>query len=114
MLIKKIYKKYKNYYKLFKLKKLRIKLKHINDINSVINILKEIYMFSGDNLLDTIYMCYLLEPPNDIELQKISILQQIYNDNKFNIEEYAITTLWSCIIFYIDNLPKIKRQNTWP
>ncbi len=114
-----IKKKYINY-KLIKFKKLRIKLKQINDINCVIKIMKEInryfshnFLTTADNLLSTIYICYLIEPPNDVELQKISELQQIYN-NKLNIEEYAINTLWFCIIHYIDNLPKIKKQNTWP
>jgi hypothetical protein len=58
-------------------------------------------------------MCYLIEPPSELELQKISLLYQIYC-NKLNIEEYAITTLWCSIIHYIDNLPKIRRQKTWP
>ena len=104
---------YDSYYKLYKLKKLRNKLKYINDINSVISILKELNVYNSDNLLNTIYACYLLEPPSDDELQKISELQQLYN-NKFNIEEYSIMTIWCSIIYYIDNLPKIKRQKTWP
>jgi hypothetical protein len=110
---------YNSYYKLYKLKKLRIKLKQINDINNVIYILKELNfnnvngVTNSDNLLNTIYACYLIEAPSDNELQKISELQQLYN-NKFNMEEYAITTLWCSIIYYIDNLPKIKRQKTWP
>lgn len=104
---------YKNYSKLFILKKIRLKLKQINDINSVINILKELNTINSDNLLNTIYACYLLEPPTDYEIQKISELQQLFN-NKLNIEEFSVITLWSCIIYYIDNLPKIKRQKTWP
>ena len=111
------YKYYKNYYnsyyKLYKLKKLRMKLKQIKNINNVISIFKELNVTNSDNLLNTIYSCYLLEPPSDNELQKISELQQLYN-NKLNAEEYSIMTLWCCTIYYIDNLPKIKRQKTWP
>lgn len=114
------YENYKSYYntycKLNKLKKIRNKLKQIKNINNVIWILKELNVtnFSNsDNLLNTIYTCYLMEPPSDIELQKISELQQLYN-NKLNTEEYSIMTLWCCTIHYIDNLPKIKRQKTWP
>lgn len=111
----------KNYYyysclKLYKLKKIRNKLKQIKDINNVIYILKELNannINNSDNILNTIYACYLLEPPNDNELQKLSELQQLYN-NKLNIEEYSIMTLWCCTIHYIDNLPKIKKQKTWP
>ena len=107
---------YYTYYKLNKLKKIRNNLKQIKDINNVIYILKELNVYNvnnSDNILNTIYFCYLLEPPSDKELQKISELQQLYN-NKSNIEEYAITTLWCSIIYYIENLPKIKRQKTWP
>jgi hypothetical protein len=108
------YKNYcKTYYKLYKFKKLRNKLKQIKNINNVIDILKELNVSNSDNLLNTIYTCYLIEPPSEAELQKISELQQLYND-KFNIEEYSIMTLWCCTIYYIDNLPKIKRQKTWP
>lgn len=110
MKIIKIYKKYK---KLSKLIKLRNKLKNITDINSVILIFKDLNILTTDNLLNTIYTCYLIEPPTEIELQQISQLQQIYS-NKLNIEEYVITTLWCCIIYYIENLPKISRQKTWP
>lgn len=107
------YKSYLKYYKLFKIQKFRKKLKNIKNITCVIKILKEFNVSNSDNLLNSIYICYLYEPPSDIELQKISELQQLYH-NKFNIEEYAIITLWCCIIFYIDNLPKINRQKTWP
>ena len=108
------YKSYYNtYYKLDKLKKIRIKLKEIDNINNVISILKELNIKNSDTLLNYIYNCYLLEPPTEIELQKISKLQQLYY-NKLNIEEYSIMTLWCCIIYYIDNLPKLKKQKTWP
>lgn len=99
--------------KINKLYKLRKKLKNINNINCVINILKEINESNSDNLISIVYSCYLIEPPNDIEIQTISILQQQYQDT-FNIEEYSILTLWCCILHYIDNLPKIKKQKTWP
>lgn len=105
--------RYNNYYKLNKLKNIRNKLKQIKDINNVIYILKELNVSNSDNILNTIYSCYLLEPPSDKELQKISELQQLYN-NKLNVEEYSIMTLWCCTIYYIDNLPKVKRQKTWP
>ena len=104
---------YYTYYKLNKLEKIRNKLKQIKDINNVIYILKELNVSNSDNLLNIIYSCYLLEPPSDKELQKISELQQLYN-NKLNVEEYSIMTLWCCTIYYIDNLPKVKRQKTWP
>ena len=105
--------KINTYLKLNKLKNIRNKLKQIKDIDNVISILKELNINNSENLLNTIYACYLLEPPSEHELQKISELQQLYN-NKFNIEEFSITTLWCGTMYYICNLPKIKRQKTWP
>ena len=100
-----------------KLKQIRQKLKKIKDINNVISILKELSennsSLTTDNLLNKIYILYLLEPPNDVELQIITILFEKYM-NTYNIEEFAITTLWTIIFFYADNLPKVKRQKSWP
>ena len=106
--------------KLSKIKRIRKKLKDIKSIKCVISVLNEINNTTVkcnidiDTLLLIIYTCYLYEPPSDVELQMISHLYQIYS-NKLNIEEYAITTLWCCIIYYVDNLPqKIKKQKSWP
>ena len=68
--------------------------------------------YCTDYILNKIYILYLYEPPSDIEIQTISILQQKYQ-NKLNIEEYAITTILCSIIYYIDNLPKINKQHSW-
>lgn len=103
----------KTYYKLYKLKNIRNKLRNIKNINCLIKIFKELDNKNSDNLLNIIYNCYLIEPPSEIELQKISELQQLYN-NRWNMEEFVIMTLWSVAIHYIDNLPKLKRQKTWP
>ena len=102
---------YYKYYKLFLIKIQRSKLKQIKNINNLIKFLKNLSN-STDNILNRIYILYLYEPPTDNEIQTISLLQQKYQ-NKSNIEEYAITTLWCCIIHYINNLPKIKRQHSW-
>jgi len=105
------------YVKLTNIKRLRLKLKNIKNINDVIFILKYLsdnkILTTTDELFNKIYTCYLFEPPTDSELQIISIIQQKYI-NTHNIEEYSITTLWVCILYYIDNLPKLKRQKTWP
>ena len=105
------YLKYKN------LKRMRQKLKKIKDIPDVISVLKELNennsSLTTDNLLNKIYVLYLLEPPSDIVLQIITILFETYM-NTYNIEEFAITTLWTIIFYYADNLPKIKKQKTWP
>lgn len=106
-----------NYIKHRKLKNMRQKLKKIKDINDVISVLKELNKNNSslitDNLLNKIYILYLLEPPTDTELQIITILFEKYMDT-YNIEEFAITTLWTIILFYVNNLPKIKRQKSWP
>lgn len=104
---------YNEYIKLYKIKQLRNKLKLIKNINSVINILKQFQNSTTDIILNKFYICYLYEPPSDRELQLITILYQDYQD-KLNIESYSITILWSCIYHYINNLPKIKKQKTWP
>ena len=105
------------YIKLKNIKRIRLKLKNIKNINDVIFIFKYLsdnkIRITTDDLFNLIYTCYLFEPPTDSELQIISMLQQKHI-NTHNIEEYSITTLWVCILYYIDNLPKIKRQKTWP
>ena len=113
------YNKY-NYYnsKKYKLKQIRYnrqQLKQIKNIYDCIKFLKFLYKNNNctDNLINNIYILYLYEPPLDTEIQTLSILQQEYQDT-FNIEEYSIMTLWCCTIYYIENLPKIKRQKTWP
>ena len=102
------------YYKLKQIKKHRQQLKQIKNINDCIKFLKGFCKNNNcaDNILNKIYILYLYEQPTDIEIQQLSILQQQYQDI-YNIEEYTITTLWCCIIYYIDNLPKIKRQHSW-
>jgi len=101
------------YYKLIKIKRQRYKLKQIKNINDCIKFLKSFSnYYCTDYILNKIYILYLYEPPSDIEIQTISILQQKYQ-NKLNIEEYAITTIWCSIIYYIDNLPKINKQHSW-
>ena len=105
------------YLKYKKLKQMRQKLKKIKDITDVISVLKELNQnnssLTTDNLLNKIYTLYLLESPSDTELQIITILFEKYM-NTYNIEEFSITTLWTIIFYYADNLPKLKRQKTWP
>ena len=108
---------YNNFYKYYKLKQIknhRQQLKQIKNINDCIKFLKSFCKNNScaDNILNKIYILYLYEQPTDTEIQQLSILQQQYQDT-YNIEEYTITTLWCCIIYYIDNLPKIKRQHSW-
>lgn len=112
-LYNKIRNNYTEYIKLYKIKRLRYKLKLIKNINSVINILKQFQNITTDLILNELYICYLYEPPTEIELQLITLLYQKYKD-KHNIESYSITILWTCIFHYINNLPKIKKQKTWP
>lgn len=105
---------YYKYYKIYKIIKLRNKLRQIKNIDCIINILKAKYIYiSTDELINKIYTCYLYEPPSNNELQTISIIHQKYY-NKNNIEGFSIILLWTVLIHYIDNLPKLKRQKTWP
>lgn len=111
LLIKDYYNNLADYYKLFLIKTQRYKLKQVKNINDLIKFLQN-FNTSTDNILNKIYTLYLYEPPTDNEIQTISLLQQKY-ENKYNIEEYATTTLWCCIIYYIDNIPIIKKQHSW-
>ena len=113
-------------YRLLQIKRQRQQLKQIKNINDSIRFLKSFCqnITCVDNILNKIYILYLYEPPSDIEIQTLSILQQKYQ-NTFNIEEYTITTLWCCVIYYIENLPnlqnlqnlpnlpKVKRYHSW-
>lgn len=106
-------------YKLLRIKRQRQQLKQIKNINDSIKFLKSFCQNTCiDSILNKIHILYIYEPPSDIEIQTLSLLQQKYQ-NTFNIEEYTITTLWCCIIYYIENLPnlqnlpKVKRNNSW-
>ena len=106
----------RKYYKLLQIKRQRQQLKQIKNINDSIRFLKSFCQNTClDNILNKIYILYLYEPPSEIEIQTLSLLQQKYQ-NTFNIEEYCITTLWCCVIYYIENLPpipKVKRYHSW-
>ena len=67
------------YYKLKKIKKHRQQLKQIKNINDTIKFFKGFCKNNNcaDNILDKIYILYLYEPPTEIEIQLLSILQQI-------------------------------------
>ena len=110
-----IYKYKQKRYKLNKIKLLRSKLKKIKTVNCIHKILNEITFknSTADDVINKLYICYLYEPPTDLELQIITILYQEYLNNN-NLQTYLVTVLWSVIFHYAENLPKIYRQKTWP
>ena len=89
------------------LKYIRNKIRQIKDVYDIIDILNNINNCYGnvstDQLISTLIECFNKYPLSDYDLQKISLLQQKY-DNTLDIENYASFLLWmSCIQYIIDN-----------
>jgi hypothetical protein len=102
-----MYSKLKKYLIYRKVYKKRKELKSITTGEQCVKFLKEYNSVS--DMLDYINILFIIEPPSDIELQKLSLLQQRYNTN--DIYAYATQTIWLASIYYICN---IKRQHSWP
>ena len=80
----------------------RYKILKINNIWDIVNIFKLInyyhnYSCTTDIILDFLIKSISLYKLSDIELQKISLLQQEYK-NEYNLFGYASLTLWLAII----------------
>ena len=92
-------------YRYLYLKIIRYYISNINNINDVLNLFYIIDNIKKCNNTDD-NMSLIIDslnkyPLTEIELQKISLLEQQFNSNK-NIEGYVITVLWLSIIYYID------------
>ena len=102
-------------YRYLYLKIIRYYISNINNINDVINLFYIIdYIKKCNNTDDN--MGLIVDslnkyPLTEIELQKISLLEQQFNSSK-DIEGYVITVLWLSIIYYIDTtFTKEKEKN---
>ena len=102
-----MYSKFKKYLIYRKVYKKRKELKSIISGEHCIKFLQSYNSVS--DMLDNINILFILEPPSDIELQKLSLLQQKYNTN--DIYTYATQTIWLASVYYICN---IRRQHSWP
>ena len=100
-------KKYLTYRNVYKKRK---ELKRITTGDHCVKFLKD--YTSVSEMLDYINILFILEPPSDIELQKLSLLQQKYNTN--DIYTYATQTIWLASVYYICSTLSIKRQHSWP
>lgn len=78
---------------------IRYKIKNINNINDIINIIKNLSYFydNSDKILDFLVDCLIKYPINIKESEKISIIQQQYVMTN-GIEDYCSTVLWLSIV----------------
>lgn len=97
-----MYSKFKKYLIYRKVYKKRKELRNITNGDQCIKFLKEYNSLS--DMLDYINILFIIEPPSDIELQKLSLLQQMYNTN--DIYAYATQTIWLASVYYICNIKK--------
>ena len=104
-------------YKYLYLKIIRYYISNINNINDVINIFCIIERIkkrnNTDDIMEIFIECFDKYPLTEIELQKISLLHQEFNNNN-NINGFVITVLWLSIIISIDESlkkEKIKKYN---
>jgi len=105
-----MYSKLKKYLIYRKVYKKRKQLKCIRTGEDSVKFLKDYTNVS--DMLDFINILFIIEPPSDLELQKLSILQQTYDSN--DIYAYATQTIWLASVYYICNSFKVRRQHSWP
>ena len=95
----------RNKYSILYLYYIRYKISKINNVDDIVKIFKIInyyfnYSCTTDMILDILINSLLLYPLTDIELQKLSLLQQQYY-NYNNIFGYITLTLWLAVIHII-------------
>jgi hypothetical protein len=105
-----MYSKFKKYLIYRKVYKKRKQLKSITTGEQCVKFLQEYNSVS--DMLDFINILFIIEPPSDIELQKLSLLQQKYDKN--DIFMYATQTIWLASVYYICATVSLKRQHSWP
>lgn len=105
-----MYSKFKKYLIYRKVYKKRKELKSITTGEQCVKFLKDYNSVS--DMLDYINILFIIEPPTDLELQKLSLLQQKYNTN--DIYTYATQTIWLASVYYICNSLPVRRQHSWP
>ncbi len=83
---------------------LRLRIHQINSAEDIILIFKNISFFfpkiSCDELIEIIIDSLKILPLSNIEIQKLSILQQYYQDD-LGIKNYSTFQLWTAYIYFI-------------
>lgn len=105
-----MYSKFKKYLIYRKVYKKRKELKSIKTAQHCIDFLRD-YDTLGD-MFNIIHILFIIEPPSETELQKLSLLQQQHDTN--DIYTYATQTIWLASVYYICTTLPIKRQHSWP
>ena len=95
------------------LKYLRRMIGNIKKINDIINIMNNICCFNGklnnDSLTEILNVCLSKYPLNENELQRISLIQQEY-DNNLGIENYVSMVLWCSIVYSINEKEELEKE----
>jgi hypothetical protein len=96
---------------LFYLRYLRRRIYYINSAEDIILIFKNISFFfpkiSCDQLTEIIIDSFKIIPLTEIEIQKLSILQQYYQ-NDLGIRNFATFLIWTAYIYSMqEHIPRL-------
>ena len=84
---------------------LRYKIYKIICVEDIINLIENISLYkkniTTDQLINILIECFKIYPLTEIELQTLSILQQIH-ENDLDIKNYVTFIIWISTIHYID------------
>jgi hypothetical protein len=92
---------------------LRRRIRNATTIHQLINVFKNITFFhpsiDADGILTILSECFIIDPPNDVELQRFSTFQKEHEYN-LGIESYVSFIIWISTINTINR--STKRTST--
>lgn len=96
---------FKNFKHYLYLLLLRYKINKINCVEDIIDLVKNITLYkkniTTDQLINILIECFKIYPLTEKELQTLSTLQQIH-ENDLDIKNYVTFIIWISTIHYID------------
>lgn len=96
---------FKNFKHYLYLLLLRYKINKINCVEDIIYLVKNITLYkkniTTDQLINILIECFKIYPLTEKELQTLSTLQQIH-ENDLDIKNYVTFIIWISTIHYID------------
>ena len=97
--------RFKNFKHYLYLLLLRYKINKINCVEDIIDLVKNITLYkkniTTDQLINILIECFKIYPLTEKELQTLSTLQQIH-ENDLDIKNYVTFIIWISTIHYID------------